>query len=84
VERAESYIREHDSYAYIMVLPQDRRAMSFWLHMGYQLLNTIELTKNLEGTWRATRPIPLLSSILEIHRWAREDYTPLERRFLEN
>lgn len=49
MERAENYIRERDSYVYITV-PQDRRAMSFWLHMGYRLLNTIELTKNLEGT----------------------------------
>jgi GNAT superfamily N-acetyltransferase len=83
VERAESYIKGHDSYAYIMVLPQDRSAMSFWLHMGYRLLNTVELAKNLKGTKMATRPIPLLSNMLEMYRWAKEDYTPLEKRFLE-
>jgi hypothetical protein len=27
--------------------------------------------------------MPLLSSILEIYKWAKEDYTPLEERFLE-
>ena len=83
VERAEEYVREHDPYVYIMVLPQDRRALTFWLHMGYKLLNTIELAKNLEGEEEKSRPIPLLSHILEIYRWAKEDYTPLEKRFLE-
>ena len=83
VETAENYIRKHDSYSYIMVLPQDKRAMIFWLHMGYHVLNTIELAKNLEGKKAETRAIPLLSNILEIYRWAREDYAPHERKFLE-
>ncbi|MEB3861649.1 MAG: GNAT family N-acetyltransferase [Desulfurococcales archaeon] len=83
VERAEEYVKRHDPYVYIMVLPQDRRALGFWLHMGYRLLNTIELAKNLEGEEEETRPLPLLSHILEIYRWPKEDYTPLEKRFLE-
>ena len=83
VEKAETYVRQRDSHAYIMVLPQDKRAISFWLHMGYRLLNTIELAKNLKESKEETRPMPLLSHILEIYRWAREDYTPLEKRFLE-
>ena len=83
VEKAEEYVKRHDPYVYIMVLPQDRRALSFWLHMGYKLLNTIELAKNLEGDEEETRPIPLLSHILEIYRWNKEDYTPLEERFLK-
>ncbi|MEB3756630.1 MAG: GNAT family N-acetyltransferase [Desulfurococcales archaeon] len=83
VEKAEEYVKRHDPYVYIMVLPQDRRALTFWLHMGYRLLNTIELAKNLEGEMEETRPIPLLSHILEIYRWAEEEYTPLEKRFLE-
>ena len=82
-EKAEEYVKQHDSYVYIMVLPQDRRALGFWLHMGYKLLNTIELAKNLEGEEEETRPLPLLSHILEIYRWPKEDYTPLEKRFLE-
>lgn len=83
VEKAEEYVKEHDSYVYLMVLPQDRRALSFWLHKDYKLLNTIELAKNLEGEEEETQPFPLLSHILEIYRWAKEDYTPLEKRFLE-
>jgi len=84
VREAENYVRGcGGSYAYVMVLPQDRRAMGFWLRMGYRILNTIELAKNLEGNEEEMRPIPLLSSVLEMYRWAREDYTPLERRFLE-
>jgi len=83
VEKAEEYVKEHDPYVYIMVLPQDRRALGFWLQMGYNLLNTLELAKNLEGEEEETQPFPLLSHILEIYRWAKEDYTPLEKRFLE-
>ncbi len=83
VEKAEEYIKRHDPYVYIMVLPQDRRALSFWLHMGYKLLNTIELAKNLEGNREETRPVPFLSHMLEIYHWSKEDYTPLEKRFLE-
>ena len=83
VEKAEVYVRKRDSHAYLMVLPQDRRAISFWLHMGYRLLNTIELAKNLEGEEDETRPVPFLGNVFEIYRWAKEEYTPLEMRFLE-
>ena len=83
VKAVEEYVSTRDSHVYIMVLPQDRRAMSFWIRMGYRLLNTVELAKNLKGGKEDTRRIPLLGDILEIHRWAREDYTPLEDRFLE-
>ena len=76
-------MKERDSYIYIMVLPQDRNAIGFWIHMGYRILNTVELAKNLEGRADKTRPIPLLSNILEIYEWAKEEYTPLEKRFLE-
>ncbi|RLG88849.1 MAG: GNAT family N-acetyltransferase, partial [Thermoprotei archaeon] len=62
VKVAERYVAKHDPFIYIMVLPQDRRAMRFWLHMGYTLLNTIELAKNLKspGKHGGTRPFPLL------------------------
>ena len=83
VNKAENYIKEHDSHVYIMVLPQDRRAMSFWLHQGYSLLNTVELAKSLQGDKAEIRPIPLLGNILEMYRWARKDYTPLEKKYLE-
>ena len=85
VRVAERYVAERDPFAYIMVLPQDRKATKFWLHMGYKLLNTIELAKNLRpsGEQADTRPIPMLSDLVEIYKWAKEDYTTLERRFLE-
>lgn len=82
VRVAENYVRERNLYAYVMVLPQDRRAVGFWLHMGYRILNTIELARNLVEGDEETRPIPLLGNILEVYRWAKEDYTSLERRFL--
>jgi GNAT superfamily N-acetyltransferase len=68
VEEAEGYVGKRDSHVYITVLPQDRRAMRFWLHMGYHLLNTVEQAKSLEGARTPTRPIPLLGSILEVYR----------------
>jgi GNAT superfamily N-acetyltransferase len=83
VEKAEDYVRKRDSYAYVMVLPQDRRAMGFWFHMGYRLFNSVELAKSLEGVGGPVWHVPLLGSVLEMRRWAREDYGPLERRFLE-
>ncbi len=82
VRVAENYVRERNPYAYVMVLPQDRRAVGFWLHIGYRILNTIELARNLVEGDEETRPIPLLGNILEVYRWAKEDYTSLERRFL--
>jgi hypothetical protein len=57
--------------------------MGFWLHMGYRIMNTIELAKNLKGNIPGTRRVLFLSDIMEIYRWAREEYTPLEERFLE-
>lgn len=85
VEAAEKYVSKRDLSIYTMVLPQDRRAMSFWLHMGYTLLNTIELAKDFKPLRRSanTRPLPLLSDVVEISRWTNEEYTQLEKQFLE-
>jgi len=83
VREAENYVKRRDQYVYIMVLPQDRNALGFWIHMGYSVLNSIELSKNLSGEVEDTRPIPLLSNVLRIYRWSSEEYTYLEKRFLE-
>ncbi len=85
VETAEDYVRKHDLSIYIMVLPQDRRAISFWLHMGYTLLNTIELAKDFKPLRRSTntRTVPILTNLFKISRWAHEEYIPLEKQFLE-
>jgi len=83
VREAENYVRKHGDYVYIMVLPQDRSALNFWIHMGYNILNSIELSKNLMGGDEDTRPIPFLSTVLRMYRWHSEEYTLLEKRFLE-
>jgi len=83
VREAENYVKRNDPYVYIMVLPQDRNALGFWIHMGYSVLNSIELSKNLSGGVEDIRSLLLLSNILKIYRWDSEEYTYLEKRFLE-
>ncbi len=83
VRKAEEYVKTHDDYAYLMVLPQDRRAINFWLRMGYTILNTIELAKNLKDTEENTRYVPFLGNIFQIYKWKIENYTSLEAEFLE-
>lgn len=34
--------------AYVIVLPQHKRAIEFWLRSGYSIVNTVELAKVLE------------------------------------
>ena len=68
VRKAEEYVKTHDDYAYLMVLPQDRRAINFWLRMGYTILNTIELAKNLKDTEENTRYVPFLGNIFQIYK----------------
>jgi len=48
VEEAEEYVRGRAPALYVMVLPQDGAAIRFWIHMGYRILNTVELAKDLE------------------------------------
>ena len=84
VKVVESEIKKHDTMAYIMVLPQDRRALAFWLKMGYTLLNTVELAKDLEPSEEAieTRVIEIMGIPLKIFKWKRECYNEVEEEFL--
>ncbi len=84
VEKAEEYVRERASVVFIMVLPQDRAAIEFWIHMGYKILNTIELAKDLEPTEEEdTRLLEFFGYPLYIWKWRREDYDKREREYLE-
>ncbi len=84
VEAAEEFVKKHDLAIYIMVLPQDRRALEFWLHMGYNILNTVELVKELEPTQRGdTRVFEFFGYKVNIWRWKREDYDEYEKQYLE-
>ena len=69
VRAAEDYVRERDFFAYIMVLPQHTMAIDFWRRMGYNILNTIELAKNLGGeVIDETRTIHFLKYYFEIYK----------------
>ncbi len=84
VEVAEEYISRHDSAVYIMVLPQDKRAIEFWLHMGYNILNTVELMKDLESSsGDETKVFEFFGYKVNIWRWRIEEYSGVEKEFLE-
>lgn len=82
VEEAEEYIRERDSAAYIMVLSQDWGAIEFWIHMGYGVLNTIELVKDLGVAGIDSRTFEFFGYPIRIWKWRREDYDAAEREYL--
>ncbi len=84
IRAAEQYIGARDNAAYIMVLPQDLNAIKFWLHMGYGLLNTIELVKYLRDPPKAEdiRMFEVFGFPLFIWRWREEEYDALEAEFL--
>lgn len=83
VRAAEDYVRGKDLALYVMVLPQDRPAIEFWLHVGYNILNTVELVKELRPTPKEdTRVFELFGYPTLIWRWEREDYSGLEEGFL--
>ena len=83
VDAAEAYVKQHSNTTYIMVLPQDRGAIDFWLKMGYNILNTIELVKFLDEKSYEYRILPVLGIPYRIHKWADEQYSSLEREYLE-
>ena len=85
VKTAENYIKNYDSSAYIMVLPQDRKALDFWIHMGYNILNSIELVKDFGETRLGLNPryVEIIGKKLFIARWKNEDYSDDEKKFLD-
>lgn len=84
VDAAEAYVKQHSNATYIMVLPQDREAINFWLKMGYNILNTIELVKFLDGKKiHEYHILPVLGIPYRIHKWADEQYSSLEKEYLD-
>lgn len=84
VEEAEEYVRGRAPALYVMVLPQDGAAIRFWIHMGYRILNTVELVKDLEEPeGEETRLLEFFGYPLRIWRWRREEYDDVEREYLE-
>ncbi len=83
VSRAEEYARERDNTMYLIVLPQNQSALSFWVHMGYDTLNSIELVKHLDGNRTDVDILPVLGRPLRILRWKEGEYDDLQRGFLD-
>jgi len=85
LERAEEYVKERDDALYVMVLPQDAKAMNFWLNEGYNTLNTIELVKYFSrvGGKTSLKKIEVLGYILNLLPWVEEEYGREEYEFLQ-
>ena len=84
VERAEEEVKEHDDALYLYVLPQDKDAIGFWKRLGYDVINTIELVKDLKPSGRsAVHTVELLGEGFRIFKWEGERFTDEERRFME-
>ncbi|GAB6134726.1 GNAT family N-acetyltransferase [Thermococcus prieurii] len=85
VERAEKEVLKWDSALYLFVLPQDKDAIAFWKKLGYDVINTVELMKDLEPTPKEGdfHTIELLGELFRIFRWRGERSTEEEKRFME-
>ncbi len=84
VERAEEEVKEHDDALYLYVLPQDKDAIGFWKRLGYDVINTIELVKDLKPSGRsAVHTVELLGEGFRIFKWEGERFTDEEKRFME-
>ena len=84
VERAEKEVLKHDSSLYLLVLPQDKDAMGFWKGLGYDVINTVELMKDLEpSNGMAFHTVELLGERFRIFEWEGEKFADEERRFME-
>ncbi len=84
LKKLKNTLRERSSAVFIIVLPQDRAAIEFWIHMGYKILNTIELAKDLEPAEEEdTRLLEFFGYPIHICKWRREDCNEREREYLE-
>ncbi len=84
VEKAEGEVKKHDDSVYLLVLPQDRDAIAFWKRLGYDVINTIELTKDLKSTGQTSfHTVEFLGEGFKIFRWKGERFTDEEKRFIE-
>jgi len=83
VRRAEEEVLKREISLYLYVLPQDKRAIRFWKKMGYDIINTLELVRDLRPTRRLqrTRTVELLGEKFRMFRWEKEESDQLEERF---
>ena len=84
LEKAEEFISKRDIAAYVMVLPQDKDAINFWLKMGCRVLNTIELVKEFVSTDRSKKVwlFEIFGYPVLLPRWEKEKLSDIEREYL--
>jgi len=85
LKKAEKFISERDIAAYVMVLPQDKDAINFWLKMGYRVLNTIELVKEFVPTDRSRKVwfFEVFGYPVLLPKWEKESLSDIEREYLK-
>ncbi len=85
VEAAENEVLNRGEVSlYLFVLPQEKDALHFWKSVGYTILNSIELVKDLKTIKRDEKllPIELIGEKFEIFRWEKQKFDELETEFL--
>jgi ribosomal protein S18 acetylase RimI-like enzyme len=67
LNEVERIINEKGHQLYLSIVPKNKDAIQFFVSAGYNILNTIELTKNLGKETLERRPIRLLNVDLEYY-----------------
>ena len=84
VEIVEEEVKKHDDTLYLLVLPQDKDAIGFWKGLGYDVINTVELMKDLEpSNGVAFHTVEFLGERFRIFGWKGEEFADEERHFME-
>ena len=78
-------IKRGEVSLYLNVLPQDKVAISFWRAMGYTILNSIELVKDLKPIKRDKEllSLELLGEEFKMFNWTKFQFDELETEFIK-
>ena len=78
-------IKRGEVSLYLYVLPQDKVAISFWRAMGYTILNSIELVKDLKPIKRDKEllSLELLGEEFKMFNWTKLQFDELETEFIK-
>ena len=78
-------LRRGERSLYLYVLPQEKDAIAFWKSMGYTILNTIELVRDIQPTGRGRVPftVELLGEPFDLVEWSESGFDDVEKRFME-
>ena len=78
-------IKRGEVSLYLYVLPQDKVAISFWRAMGYTILNSIELVKDLKPIKRDKEllSLELLGEEFKMFNWTKLQFDELGTEFIK-